>query len=477
MHSTYVVVGAGPAGLACALRLALSGDKVIICESHRKIGGLNSYYFRQYEFGGVMHKVVIDSGLHALTNYTVSTDKNLIFNRLMRSLKVSKGNYKFYPQLESVIKVKGKTLFFSNNIERLTLSIAENYPSEKSAWDNFLLYINKYNEFSPDQPSFISAKEELKNHFASEEFVNHLLFPVMTYGSPWEGDMDFNLFVCLFRSMFLEGLCRLEGGIQSWWNPILNKLHELNVTLLLGEKVLSITKNESGNELVVQTQKQTIHCSRVFSSAGVELTQSLIGENSLEIKNHQTKMAFCELFLIVEGDLKEAELPSLGFYSNEEVGVYTSTNKVFDNTLAVYCFPSRFAGESSSPVSQIRMTVKTNAAEWFAFEKEDYKYKKVQLVQFLLDKLYFDFPILKKYKIIFTDIFTPKTIHRYTGSPLGSIYGSQLKTKNGLTSMPGVYLIGADQGYPGIIGAMLSGVTMANIYGIMASNEYRESLS
>ena len=46
---TIAVVGAGPAGLACAHRLAMLGNDVEIFESHAKPGGLNEYGIAKYK--------------------------------------------------------------------------------------------------------------------------------------------------------------------------------------------------------------------------------------------------------------------------------------------------------------------------------------------------------------------------------------------------------------------------------------------
>jgi phytoene dehydrogenase-like protein len=68
-----------------------------------------------------------------------------------------------------------------------------------------------------------------------------------------------------------------------------------------------------------------------------------------------------------------------------------------------------------------------------------------------------------------TDMFTPWTIQRYTGHVEGAIYGAAEKVRDGRTSLANVYLCGTDQGFLGIIGAMLSGISMAN-YHILARN-------
>jgi dihydropyrimidine dehydrogenase (NAD+) subunit PreT len=46
------VVGAGPAGLACAHRLAMHGHDVTIFEARPKAGGLNEYGIAAYKTVG-----------------------------------------------------------------------------------------------------------------------------------------------------------------------------------------------------------------------------------------------------------------------------------------------------------------------------------------------------------------------------------------------------------------------------------------
>jgi dihydropyrimidine dehydrogenase (NAD+) subunit PreT len=49
---TIAVVGAGPAGLACAHRLAMLGNDVIVFEANAKAGGLNEYGIAKYKLPG-----------------------------------------------------------------------------------------------------------------------------------------------------------------------------------------------------------------------------------------------------------------------------------------------------------------------------------------------------------------------------------------------------------------------------------------
>jgi len=44
----------------------------------------------------------------------------------------------------------------------------------------------------------------------------------------------------------------------------------------------------------------------------------------------------------------------------------------------------------------------------------------------------------------------------------GTLYGSPTKRRDGSTKFKNLYLAGTDQGYVGIVGAMLGGIAVAN---------------
>jgi hypothetical protein len=63
-------------------------------------------------------------------------------------------------------------------------------------------------------------------------------------------------------------------------------------------------------------------------------------------------------------------------------------------------------------------------------------------------------------------MFTPRTITHYPNHLAGPIYGAPEKIRDGRTPYSNLFICGTDQGYLGIIGAMLSGITIANQHGL-----------
>ena len=66
--------------------------------------------------------------------------------------------------------------------------------------------------------------------------------------------------------------------------------------------------------------------------------------------------------------------------------------------------------------------------------------------------------------VIDTDLFTPKTIRRFTWHDNGAVYGAPDKQLDGTTEIENLFVCGTDQGFVGIIGSIISGISVANRY-------------
>ena len=127
------------------------------------------------------------------------------------------------------------------------------------------------------------------------------------------------------------------------------------------------------------------------------------------------------------------------------------------------CFPDNFQGlEKGNPV-QVRVTNAANYDLWqqAATDREQYRQLKEECGHQSAAAVS---RILGPYNqgAVFQDSFTPMTIERYTGKCAGAVYGSPIKIKSGRTPWENLFIAGTDQGYLGIVGSMLSGVTIVN---------------
>lgn len=206
-----IVIGAGMSGLSAAIRLAMFDKKVVVLEKHSISGGLNSYYQRKSNEGGIRQ---FDVGLHALTNFIKKGEKGKPFSKLLKQLRLSYDDFKLHPQTYSKIQFTDVTLKFSNEFEMLENEVREKFPKEI---DNFGILVSKVRAFNELDLSlgYSSSRETLKQIIKDDLLTEMILAPLLIYGSAWEDDMDFAQFVIMFKSLYFEGFSRPEGGVLS----------------------------------------------------------------------------------------------------------------------------------------------------------------------------------------------------------------------------------------------------------------------
>jgi phytoene dehydrogenase-like protein len=158
------------------------------------------------------------------------------------------------------------------------------------------------------------------------------------------------------------------------------------------------------------------------------------------------------------------------FYNGQSKYHYRPAENYFDATSAVICFPDNYEPSRREGEGMARVTYMANYSQWKELNPSEYTEKK-QLVSLEAEKLVKSFCPSFEGTLLFKDTFSPTTIERYTWHLNGAVYGSTEKTRDGRTPVKNLFIIGTDQGFLGIVGSMLSGISMANLHGLMGANE------
>jgi phytoene dehydrogenase-like protein len=137
-----------------------------------------------------------------------------------------------------------------------------------------------------------------------------------------------------------------------------------------------------------------------------------------------------------------------------------------DPRSGVISSPHNFRAEEPLPEGLVRLSVLANHARWKLLAGDDYAAAKEEAARAAAEAVRTYLPEWRGHAV-FQDVYTPSTIERFTSHAGGAVYGSPLKRPSGETGIEGLYLIGTDQGYLGIVGAMISGVAMANRWVLM----------
>jgi hypothetical protein len=165
----------------------------------------------------------------------------------------------------------------------------------------------------------------------------------------------------------------------------------------------------------------------------------------------------------------DAEPQALGldqavvFFNDSPEFHYAQPDDLVDLHGGVICSPNNFCYGQPLAQGVVRVTALANYDRWAALDPEEYRLAKrrayddlaASAVRFVLDF---------RRAVIDTDLFTPVTIRRFTGHDKGAVYGAPEKRYDGRTPLVNLFLCGADQGLVGIVGAMLSGIAIANRY-------------
>jgi phytoene dehydrogenase-like protein len=456
MDYDVLIIGAGMSGLAAGIRSAYYGKKVCIVEKHHRVGGLNSFYNR----GGRK----FDVGLHAMTNYVPKGVKLSPLPKLLRQLKLKAEDFALYPQRMSVIKFPNKILLFNNDFDFFVQEVTGNFPGQADNFQELLKTIFKYAELNLEAKP-ISAREVVSSVISDPLLVDIIFCPVMFYGNAQENDMEFGQFVIMFKSIFCEGFARPQAGVRQILDVLVKKYKDCGGELKMKCAVTSLKCANGRVASILLENGEVLTSDKLLSSAGYVETMKLLTDYDFSKFNCQVgQLSFIEFILVLNKEPAEmGHNTTIVFYNNSDTFHYRKPDELVDVSSGVICCPNNFQFEHPLPTGMLRITNLANFDLWNSLDENEYKAQKAAWLEATLKEVVKFVPDFRD-SIIFTDIFTPKTIRRFTGHINGAVYGTPNKIKTGRTHLDNLFICGTDQGFLGIIGAMLSGISMANLH-------------
>jgi phytoene dehydrogenase-like protein len=456
MDYDVLIIGAGMSGLAAGIRLAYYGKKVCIVEKHHRVGGLNSFYSR----GG--HK--FDVGLHAMTNYVPKGVKSTPLPKLLRQLKLKAEDFALCPQRMSAIKFPDKTLKFNNDLDFFVQEVVDNFPAQADNFQRLLKTIFEYDELNLYAKP-ISAREVVGSIISDPLLIDMVFCPLMFYGNAQENDIEFGQFVIMFKGIYCEGFARPQAGVRQILDVLVRKYRGCGGELKTRCAVTSIQAANGRVESILLENGEVLTADKILSSAGyVETMRLLSNYDPTGIEDKAGQLSMVEFITVL--DKQPAEMgheTTIIFYNNSDRFDYRKPDELVNVSSGVICCPNNFQYEIPLPEGMIRITNLANFDLWDRLGKEEYKAQKAAWLGTSLNEVVKLIPDFRD-SIVFTDVFTPRTIRRFTGHINGAVYGTPNKTKMGITHLENLFICGTDQGFLGIVGAMLSGISMANLH-------------
>ena len=457
MSYDTVIIGAGMSGLAAGIRLAHYNQRVCILEQHYSVGGLNSFYRQRGR--------TLDVGLHALTNYVPKGTKSGPLSRLLRHLRLTWDELALVPQIGSAIAFPNVVLNFNNHFEFFVEEVRRAFPKQV---DGLIRMVNELLDY--DQlglgASGGSAREFVSRHITEPLLADMLFCPLLYYGGAKERDMEFGQFCIMFRSIFLEGFARPFDGVRIIIKNLLQKFKALGGELRLRTGVKKIFSSKGRVEKIQLNDGKEIEARNVLSSAGYDETLNLCGaaNNQNTSDANSSRLGFIETISVLDREPKQfGHRKTIVFFNDSERFSYENPDSPVDLRSGVICTPNNFAYDESLNDGIMRITALANFERWKNMPEEEYRQQKEYWYQKAMESAVRFVPDFRNY-VIDTDMFTPLTVRRFTGKEYGAIYGAPEKRYDGRTHLENLFVCGTDQGMVGIIGAIVSGITIANRY-------------
>ena len=388
------------------------------------------------------------------------------------------------PQFGSAIHFAEHRIRFTNDFSVLESEIAREFPTQIGAFCRLDRFIRDFNETALDAQAS-SARETVAAYIPDVRLADLLFLPLSYYGSARENDMDLPQFAVMWKSLFHEGFARPFDGVHHLIKLLLNKYREAGGTIKMryGVHRLHVEKSNtygSTKKRVVAIELDSgelLTAGQVFSSAGYAETLRLCSDQAANAGQENIgNLGFCETITVFDRQPRDAFGwgETIIFFCDSERLHYAAPQEtqLVDPRSGVICIPNNYdyAGGRQLEEGWLRVTALASHAAWRALDTTARTTAKRTWHEHLnkiacshlkpVNNATFASAIRER------DMFTPLTVERFTGRLCGAIYGAPRKFRDGGTHLENLHLCGTDQGFLGIVGAMLSGISIANLHGL-----------
>lgn len=457
-------------GLAAAVRLGMYGQKVLVLERHNSPGGLNSFYARgQRKY---------DVGLHALTNWVPEGTKGAPLVKLMRQLRIKREELDLCPQFGSRVTMAGKNLRLTNCFEDLVADVDREFPGRVDRFLALDQHLSSLDETALEA-SRGSARALLDEYLRDPLLRDMLLLPTCFYGSAMEDDIEVNQFAVMWRSLFKEGFARPFIGVRQVIRILLDRCREYQVERRMKCGVRRLVVDGRRVSALELDDGSIITASRIYSSAGWVETQRLRSDQLPEAEATKIgRLGYVETISTYRAEpfVEFGWKDTIVFFCDAESFAYRSPADLVDPQSGVICIPNHYHYGQGRQLEEgwLRVTALANHDAWCELPEAEYRDQKSFWFNRLNQVARKHLPPISNSMhdgaLTSTDVFTPRTVRKFTGHLNGAIYGSPVKRRDGRTDLENLVLIGTDQGFLGVTGAMLSGISMANLHGLKSLN-------
>lgn len=450
-----IIIGSGLAGMTAANILGRNGHSVLLLESHNKLGGFATWFFRDNR------NHVFDISLHGFPVGMIKTCKKYWNKDIADSIVQLKDVRFVNPQF---------TVQTDFTKDHYTQVMVEQFGISKETVDGFFNFLAGMNFYDNSQ---MTNRELFEKFFPGRNDVVRFLMEPITYANGSTLDDPAITYGIVFSNFMSKGVYTFRGGTDFLINKMKDELLKNNVDIKLQAKVEKITVEENKATGVVIFGK-TIKAKCVLSNGNIRSTVlNLVGvEHFPEDYVEKTKAirlnsSSCQVYM----GLKEgATIPYIGEL------VFTSSYPTYDparlldlkvtsRTFSVY-YPHETRPQVENARVAIVSSTNCHYDDWKNLTPEEYEAEKKFMIEETIKGLEAFIPDIRD-KLEVVEAATPLTVERYTLHPKGTSFGTKFEgldvSMNLHKTIPGLF-------HAGSVGIIMSGWLGAANYGAIQAN-------
>jgi phytoene dehydrogenase-like protein len=450
-----IIVGAGLAGMTAANILGRNGHSVLLLESHNKLGGFATWFYRKDR------NHVFDISLHGFPVGMIKTCRKYWSKEIADSIVQLKDVRFVNPQF---------TIQTDFTKEDYTNVMVEKFHLERETVEAFFDFLSKMNFYDNSQ---MTNKELFNKFFPGRNDVIRFLMEPITYANGSTLEDPAISYGIVFSNFMSKGVYTFRGGTDTLIGKMKDELLKNNVDIKLQAKVEKITISNSAASGVVINGKK-INSRAVLSNSNIRSTVlDLVGEEYFpkdflsKTKETRLNSSSCQVYM----GLKEGEkIPYIGEL------VFTSSYPTYDparlldlkvssRTFSVY-YPEESRPQDTNARVAIVSSTNCQYDDWKRLNSEEYELEKKFMIEETIKGLEVFIPNIRD-KLEIIEAATPLTVERYTLHPKGTSFGTKFEglevSMNLHKTIPGLF-------HAGSVGIIMSGWLGAANYGVIQAN-------
>ncbi|MFA5063596.1 MAG: NAD(P)/FAD-dependent oxidoreductase [Candidatus Omnitrophota bacterium] len=492
MDYDAIIIGAGVAGLASAVKLSSKGKKILLIEKLPVPGGFVTTFSRK--------GFVFESALHCVDGLQEKGEVRKILGEYGIDKKVD------FIDLADFSRVIYPEYDFTSNFKRdeFVAYLKKEFSPEEAGIDKLFLAIDKfyhqvdwYKRSNLPLPlklicaSFMCPMIIRTSMITFEEFLNEFVKDIKLKGiitNIWNfvglppARISAFYFLVVFTGYHYVPTAYIRGSSSALFKAIVEKIKENGSEVKFNTQVSRIVTEGGKTVKAVVTDK-----GEVFTAKSIISNANPLDTFDKLIDNSTVKEAYRKKFSGLEKSISAFQI-YLGLKTTaKNLGMshyMYSINISYDHEEDLRsCFSADYEQRAFALVDHSRLDpnlapvgkgtllimVLDSYTNWKDLSPQDYKAKKEQVARKLIERCEKYLPGLSA-NIEVMEIATPKTMERYGSSPEGAIYGfaqtpaqSVLRRTGYCTQVRGLYLTGAwTQPGAGVHACFVSGVDAAD---------------